>query len=109
MTDKMTYHFVFLHLGEPRVPLFAGLRAPWDKLGPLLKQVIAGHVDSDNCGSCWQPVEAQDENSAYLVQLGYEDGNWVNVKGWACCHSCSRLSNNELYSKLLALMDAEKC
>jgi hypothetical protein len=110
MTDKMTYHFVFLHLGEPRVPLFAGLRAPWEKVGPLVKRVIEGDVDSNNCGSCWRPVQAQDPNtaSAFLIQLGYdENGNWVNVKGWACCQKCSRLSNMELTSKLCALIDAK--
>jgi len=108
MTGEMTYRYVFLHLGEPRVPLFAGLRAPWEKVGPLVKRVIEGDVDSNNCGSCWRPIDGRDENSAYLVQLGYEDGNWVNLVGWACCQQCSRLSNMELNSKLWALIDANR-
>jgi hypothetical protein len=110
MTGEMRYQFVFLHSGEPRArtPLFAGLGAPWEKLGPLVKRIVDGDVDSENCGSCWRPVDGRDDATAFLVQLGYDaDGNWVNVKGYACCRSCSRLTNNELHRRLSALIKAQ--
>jgi len=103
----MTYGYVFLHLGEPRVPLFEGRQAPWEKVGPLVKQIIDGDVASPVCGLCEQPVQAHDQNTAFLIELGYdENGKWVNVSGWACCQQCSRLSKMEMYKKMWAEIDA---
>jgi hypothetical protein len=107
MTNKMEYGYLFLHLGELRAPLFAKWRAPWEKVGPLVKRIIDGDVASHNCGLCDQPVQGQDESTAFLVELGYDgDGKWVNVSGWACCQSCSRLSKNEMYKRFWADVDA---
>jgi hypothetical protein len=42
----MTYGYVFLRRGQPRVPLFEGRQAPWEKVGPLVKQIVDGDVVS---------------------------------------------------------------
>ena len=108
MTKPKFYRMVIVRSGQLRAPLLGEYRAPWDKVGPDIKQIIdktCGDIDKDAtyeaprayCLCCRQRIAKHDRNTAFPMDLGYdEDDRWLDVTGGACCEQCSQLADYEL-------------
>jgi len=103
----MKCRIVIVRYGQLRAPLFAG---SWDKVGPPLKLVIDTTIsDIDSgvdpegayCLICRQRIWEYDGNTAFPVEVCFDDDGRVEVGRGGCCPTCSKLSDYELVDKLI--------
>jgi hypothetical protein len=71
------FRTVIVRPGQLRSPLFS---AHWDKIGPRLKrgmEQIRAAIDSGagHCTVCEQQLLKHDNNTVFVVQLGYDENN----------------------------------
>ena len=84
------YRIVIVRPGQLRAPLFEHV-APWDKVGPRVKRGMEqtrSEIDNGagHCVGCGQRLLKHDDNTVFLIELGYdEDVRWLDVGGGACC------------------------
>jgi hypothetical protein len=95
-TKPKFYRYAIVRHGQLREPLFFRLYAPWDKVGPLVKQIM-DQPRNRTCGICKQSTGKHDDKTVFLIVLGYDENDkWLDAEGGACCERCSQLSDYEL-------------
>src|SRR5262249_49745035 len=107
MTMPKFFRLTIVRPGQLRAPLFGMFRAPWDKVGPRVKQIIdkaRSDIDQGANRLCWvcnQCICKHDDKTAFPIGLtSDENDRWLDVRGGACCEQCSQLADYDLWEKI---------
>jgi hypothetical protein len=53
------------------------------------------------CLICKKRMWAYDNDTAFLIQVSfYDDSDWKDIRGSACCEECSKLDDKEIMRKV---------